>query len=49
MVVGVVSVLAVVVALVALDVGPAPESSPAYAQAVRNATIVIQQGGARKG
>ena len=47
--VGVVSVLAVVVALVGFDVRPAPEGSPAFAREVRNATIVIEQGGAHKG
>ena len=35
--------------LVAYDVGPAPDARPAWADPVRNATIVIDQGGVRKG
>ena len=36
-------------ALVAYDVGRAPEATQAFAEPVRNATIVIEEGGARKG
>ena len=36
-------------ALVAYDVGPAPESTSAHAEPVRNATIVIEEGGTRQG
>lgn len=36
-------------AVVAYDVGPGPDASPAFAEPVRNATIVIDPGGVRKG
>ena len=36
-------------AVVAYDVGPGPDAGPAFAEPVRNATIVIDQGGVRKG
>jgi FtsP/CotA-like multicopper oxidase with cupredoxin domain len=35
--------------LVVLDAGPGPEGPPASAEPVRNATIVIEQGGTRSG
>ncbi len=46
--VAVAAVLMGALALVAYDVGPAPEASRAHAEPVRNATIVIEQGGARR-
>lgn len=46
---GLVAVLLGAVALVAYDVRPAQEASRAFADRVRNATIVIEEGGARKG
>src|SRR4051794_35901303 len=36
-------------AFVAFDVGGVRETTPAFAEPVRNATVVIDQGGARKG
>ena len=36
-------------AFVAYDVGGVPDSAPAFAEPVRNATVVIEQGGTRKG
>ncbi len=47
--VGVVAVVLATSALVAYDVGGAPETPQASADAVRNATVVIEEGGARKG
>jgi FtsP/CotA-like multicopper oxidase with cupredoxin domain len=46
---GVVVVVVCALGLVAYDVAPAPEAAPAFADPVRNATIVIEEGGARKG
>ena len=47
--VGLVALVACVGALLVYDVGRAPEATQAFAEPVRNATIVIEEGGARKG
>ncbi|TGN64918.1 hypothetical protein EXE59_13805 [Nocardioides eburneiflavus] len=47
--VGATAVLLCATVLVAYDVSPAPDAGPAWAEPVRNATIVIDQGGVRKG
>jgi spore coat protein A len=47
--VGATAVLLCATVLVAYDVSPAPDAGPAWADPVRNATIVIDQGGVRKG
>lgn len=44
-----VAVVLCAAALVAYDVGPAHDARPAWAEPVRNATIVIDQGATRKG
>ena len=46
---GVLVVLLGALALVAYDVRPAPQAARAFAEPMRNATIVIEQGAARKG
>jgi plastocyanin len=46
---GVVAVVLGALAVVAYDVGPTQRATHAFAEPVRNATIVIDQGGARKG
>ena len=42
-------VVACAVALVALDAGPGPDGRTASAEPVRNATIVVEEGGTREG
>jgi spore coat protein A, manganese oxidase len=47
--VGLVAIVACAGALLVYDVGRAPEATQAFAEPVRNATIVIEEGGTRKG
>ena len=42
-------VVACALALVAIDAGPGPDGRRASAEPVRNATIVVEEGGARTG